>query len=169
MNNSVSNASSPFLLSVSRAPTPSMRSRSEGGTSHANDSGRRYATKINVRSPSTAPNEVHSSSCPSVSLQRRKRTGWKVNHSPNALQNGDSFGRLRILYDITTLTGLLSEVSGHWVSEVRWISVRRRAPKSSGKYTCGKTGLGLYGVYSRIDTYEIATDDMRKSASMRRP
>lgn len=109
MKRIVSNVSSPFFADVPRAPTPSINSLSVSGTCHVIDSGRRYATKTNIRSASSsAPNCLQGSvvlGSPSGGAfllwagrtQRRARTGWNKNQRPNAIQNGVSFGRLRIL------------------------------------------------------------------------
>lgn len=143
----VSNVSSPFFVGMSRAPTPSINSLSVAGMCHAIDSGRRCAINANIRSESSsAPNCLQgsdtsgSSSRPTSLLsigrtRRRARTGWNENQRPNAVQNGVSSQRLRILYEITTFKAGRRDDDTQG-GAVRCMSVRKSGPRSSGEYTC---------------------------------
>lgn len=63
-------------------------------------------------------------------------TGSNANQRPKADQNGVSFAKLRILYEMTTFGAVHgfpdagNEMNG---GEVNWISVRNNGASSSGK------------------------------------
>jgi len=61
------------------------------------------------------------------------RTGVKLNHNPNAVQNGVSMGRLRTSYEVTIsmFSSSASELTNG--GEVRWMRERRSGLRSWGK------------------------------------
>lgn len=94
INNRLSKVSSALGCKDSRAPRPTSKLASSEGTSHVRDSARRLATNTNIGPSRVEPKRRQESSAVF------SRTGSNVNHRPKAAQNGVSFGKLRILYDI---------------------------------------------------------------------
>ena len=179
MSSSVSNVSSLFREELPRAPTPASSSASSSGISHAIDSRLRRPTKMNTSSSPPAPNLDHASAPSSSSLSddaiRRARTGSNENQSPNADQNGVSFDRLLILYEMIICgqrSGALSDTNG---GPVRCSKLRRSGARSSGKYICNhKRSISVMSCPAKGDviekadsTHQVTADDVGENSTSR--